>query len=266
MIEFYDLEDFPELAMIPGKSPSVGQHYRRDENEFERARDALRAIPADGYDVYREIGMALQDAFGDAGFDLYLEWGKRSIKFDDKEIRAKWRSFTPGGGITIATLFAHARDHGWRGQQTGAVHDERGGGAEKEGETKPDMSIVRRNRIAAPTFPLEVFGPAAEWVKTTAESKSAPVDYVALGLLVVTAGMIGPKRRVSPWEGWDEPSILWGALVGDPSSHKSPPLIRCEKLSAQLKPRSIQIGKPVRPHMKRKSRPRMRDGINGSSA
>jgi hypothetical protein len=86
------------------------------------------------------------------------------------------------------------------------------------------MSIVRRNRIAAPPFPIEVFGPAQDWVKTTAESKSAPVDYVALGLLVVTAGMIGPKRRVSPWDGWDEPSILWGALVGEPSSLKSPPI------------------------------------------
>ena len=59
-------------------------------------------------------------------------------------------------------------------------------------------------------------------MKATAESKCAPIDYVALGVLVTTAGVIGPKRRVSPWEGWDEPSILWGAGVGPPSVSKSP--------------------------------------------
>jgi hypothetical protein len=91
-------------------------------------------------------------------------------------------------------------------------------------DAPPDMSIIRRNQIAAVPFPLDILGPAADWVKTTAESKSAPVDYVALGLLVTAAGMIGPKRRVSPWDGWDEPSILWCGLVGPPSQHKSPSL------------------------------------------
>src|SRR5262245_60566522 len=89
----------------------------------------------------------------------------------------------------------------------------------------PDMSIVRRNRIAAPAFPVDAFGgPARVWVEAAAESKAAPLDYVSLGLLVTAAGMIGPKRRVSPWEGWDEPIILWTALGGDPSSLKSPPI------------------------------------------
>ena len=82
--------------------------------EYERARDALRAIPADDYDVYLRIGMALMNAFGDAGFDLYRDWAMRSIKFDDAEIRRKWASIKPEGGTTIATLFGLARDHGWR--------------------------------------------------------------------------------------------------------------------------------------------------------
>jgi len=87
---------------------------------------------------------------------------------------------------------------------------------------KPDMSLLKRNQIPAPRFPLEVLGPAADWVKATAESKCAPTDFVALGLIVSTAGVIGPKRRVSPWEGWEEPSIVWGAGVGPPSFSKSP--------------------------------------------
>lgn len=88
--------------------------------------------------------------------------------------------------------------------------------------TRPDMSILRRNQMPAPRFPLEVLGPAAAWVEATAESKCAPIDYVALSVLVTAAGVIGSKRQVSPWEGWNEPSILWGAGVGPPSISKSP--------------------------------------------
>jgi hypothetical protein len=84
------------------------------------------------------------------------------------------------------------------------------------------MSIVRRNQVEVTSFPLDVLGAAADWVLTTAESKAAPTDYVALGLLVAAAAIIGPKRYVSPWRGWEEPSILWGALVGPPSFSKSP--------------------------------------------
>ena len=89
-------------------------------------------------------------------------------------------------------------------------------------EDKPDMSIVKRNQVPAPAFPLDVLGPAADWVRASAETKSAPFDYVALTLLTAAAGIIGSKVQVSPWDGWTEPSIIWGANVGPPSSNKSP--------------------------------------------
>jgi hypothetical protein len=95
--------------------------------------------------------------------------------------------------------------------------------------TEPDMSIVRRNQMPAPRFPVEVLGAAADWVVSTAASKAAPVDYVALSLLVTSAGVIGSKRRSSPWEGWDEPSVIWGANVGPPSVAKSPATDPCRE-------------------------------------
>jgi len=98
-----------------------------------------------------------------------------------------------------------------------------GNSAASEEQAAPDMSIIRRNQMPAPKFPTEVLGPnAADWVTRTAQTKNAPVDYVALSLIVTTAGVLGPKRRIEPWEGWSEPSILWGCLVGPPSTNKSP--------------------------------------------
>ena len=88
--------------------------------------------------------------------------------------------------------------------------------------TQPDMSIFNHNQIAAPPFPLEVFDAVADWVSGYAENKSAPVEYVDVSTLAVAASMIGAKRHCSPWHGWEEPSIVWGALIGQPSFGKSP--------------------------------------------
>lgn len=86
----------------------------------------------------------------------------------------------------------------------------------------PDMSILRRNAMAAPVFPLLALGHAQRWVEASAACKNAPTDYVALALIAASAGMLGAKRRASPWDGWTEPSIIWAALVGPPSFSKSP--------------------------------------------
>ena len=92
------------------------------------------------------------------------------------------------------------------------------------GFAKLDLSILNRNHLPAPPLTLEIFGPWAEWIAGTAESKNAPIDYVAWSLVGGAAGLLGATRWVSPWEGWREPSVLWIALLGDPSANKSPAL------------------------------------------
>ena len=92
----------------------------------------------------------------------------------------------------------------------------------EQGWGEPDMSVLNP-RPKPPEFPTQLFGPFwAKWISSQAESKSAPVDYVGATLLVSASTAIGNARWVSPWEGWTEPSHLWAALVGNPSSGKSP--------------------------------------------
>jgi hypothetical protein len=87
----------------------------------------------------------------------------------------------------------------------------------------PDMSLIGENRRKPPDFPAHVFGEFwADWLHQAAEGAVCPVDYVVGPLLVAAAALIGGVRRVSPWSGWTEPSILWIASVGAPSSRKSP--------------------------------------------
>jgi hypothetical protein len=90
----------------------------------------------------------------------------------------------------------------------------------------PDMSILSAGRRVPPSlYPhQEMFGGVWSLLADLAEATSAPVDYVALSFLSACASLIGGKRWVKPYANnhWSEPCILWMALVGDPSSSKSP--------------------------------------------
>ena len=92
----------------------------------------------------------------------------------------------------------------------------------------PDNSIICPDRPSAPVMTAAefdtVFGPWADWLRTAAEVKGAPVDFVALALLSTASAIVGNTRWAVPWDGWKEPPIIWGMLIGDPSSGKSPAL------------------------------------------
>lgn len=92
----------------------------------------------------------------------------------------------------------------------------------------PDMSILNGGRRAPPAMPSDLFGPAWQMLCDFAQGAGSPVDYVAFGYLATVASLIGGKRKVMPYADadWTEPCILWCALVGDPSSNKSPALDR----------------------------------------
>ncbi len=49
-------------------------------------------------------------------------------------------------------------------------------------------------------------------------------SYIALPLLVGFASAIGNSRRVQIKRGWTEPAVLWGAIIGESGSMKSPAL------------------------------------------
>lgn len=86
---------------------------------------------------------------------------------------------------------------------------------------EPDLSVID-NRRKPPMFPVDTLGGWQSWIEATAQSRSAPVDYVVVSLLSLMSSVIGNSRSVSAWDGWTEPIILWAALIGNPSSGKSP--------------------------------------------
>jgi hypothetical protein len=100
---------------------------------------------------------------------------------------------------------------------------------------EPDRGLVDTARAEPPALPLEIFGGFwSAWSADAARVKSAPADFVALALLSTVGGLIALHRRACPTPDWAEPTILWAALVGDPSSGKSPALDAVSDLSRTL--------------------------------
>src|SRR5260370_11879210 len=88
-----------------------------------------------------------------------------------------------------------------------------------------DPSLLEDGRPPLPAFPLEVFpGPWRDWVTDSAHSAGAPIDYVAQAVLAGVAGLSGAGVTARITESWSEPVVLWQALVGGPSTAKTPAL------------------------------------------
>jgi len=69
---------------------------------------ALQHIPADDYDRWVQVGMALKSA-GEDLLPLWDKWSSKSSKYEPGECARKWATFDPCGGITTRSLLYWAQ-------------------------------------------------------------------------------------------------------------------------------------------------------------
>jgi hypothetical protein len=88
-----------------------------------------------------------------------------------------------------------------------------------------DPGLLEEGRPRLPAFPLRVLPRQwQEWVSDAAQWAGSSEDYIAQALLAAVAGLCGQGVSARITEAWSEPVILWQALVGGPSSGKTPAL------------------------------------------
>jgi len=98
-----------------------------------------------------------------------------------------------------------------------------------------DTALLDDTRAAVPPFPLEVLPSFwRDWILDTARATAAPTDYVGQSLLAAVVGLCGAGAVVRIGPRWNEPLVLWQALVGPPSSGKSPALAPMRELLTML--------------------------------
>jgi len=87
---------------------------------------------------------------------------------------------------------------------------------------EPDLGLFGEAMPRSPRLPLHCFGAAGGYIQRAAAGANAPVDYVAATLLGAVSGLIGKSVEVRITQSWYEPLILWLAIIGPPSSGKTP--------------------------------------------
>lgn len=102
---------------------ATGQTTKRKyENNYQpsatqaEAAAALKVISpwAINYDQWLSVLMGIHAEFGDSGLQMAQSWADGK----DGEVERKWKSFNSSGNttgsVTIASLFAIAKEHGWK--------------------------------------------------------------------------------------------------------------------------------------------------------
>ncbi len=83
-------------------------------------------------------------------------------------------------------------------------------------------------------FPVDCIPePGQTLIRDIAESVNVDISFPAAAYLAVCAGLIGASRKVQIKQGWYEPSIIWAAIIGRPSSGKTPAI---DAIMEPLKP------------------------------
>jgi hypothetical protein len=129
----------PEEQKPKPKHDGAARHSYNNVPDLDVVREALRFIPNDDREIWCNVGMALNDAFGDAGREVWTEWSASSAKYDTADQEKNWRSFTPGGGITVATVFYIAQQRGWQSNR----------GVEKKQQTADNKTAATEAAVEA---------------------------------------------------------------------------------------------------------------------
>ncbi|MCW2313994.1 PriCT-2 domain-containing protein [Rhodoferax antarcticus] len=78
-----------------------------------RISAALLFVSADDRKTWLLICMAIKSELGEEGFEMWDEWSATSESYNARDCRTVWKSIKPTGGVTIRTLFHHAKKTGW---------------------------------------------------------------------------------------------------------------------------------------------------------
>lgn len=113
-----------KIADAPQDDALEGRFGVQSEMDcVDEVRRALSTIPvAHDRKTWLELGMAIHDALpNQQGLHLWMDWSRQSDKFNEADQIKNWKSFRRDGGISKATLFAMAREHGWQQAETDSL-------------------------------------------------------------------------------------------------------------------------------------------------
>lgn len=97
---------WPKWLQVQEKAPARDQGT--SDLTKNQVKQILKRIPADDYDDWLRVGMALKSGFGDKALPLWVKWSQTAPDAASAEdCKKKWRSFK-GSGVSTGTLVSMA--------------------------------------------------------------------------------------------------------------------------------------------------------------
>jgi hypothetical protein len=233
------------------------------------------------YDDWIRIGYATMRAMGDdeRAFAVYDEWSRRSAKYQAEETDAAWRRIRRAivaspAPVTVGagTIFFHARRAGWKFPEPEAPTTPTDPGwwhsleqylalYQQKVEVTPEKPHGQTVGAAAgyfpacqffdpwaelqpPSFPIETLPPVLRaFVEDRARIIGADPCALAWAAISATSAALdgGIRLKMKKHDNWSVPPAIWVALVGRPSTKKSPvinaawePLHRAQRADLNL--------------------------------
>jgi DNA polymerase I-like protein with 3'-5' exonuclease and polymerase domains len=116
-------------------------------------------------------------------------------------------------------------------------------GCRKQPGAKKQVRVLEPYR----PFPVEALpDPVREFVRQGALALGCDPAYLALPALAVAASVVGNTRSLRLKGGWDEPCIVWSAIVGDSGTLKSPAYLKAVGHLFRLQRQRLQEFKQLR--------------------
>ena len=192
-----------DSANQPAEAPRIKTEYQpttsSPTDDYSKAEDALSYIDPDcDYTTWIELGQALHTAFGAQGHQLWANWSSQGSKFkSDQDIDAHWKSFHQGKGVSIGTLFHHAKMAGYSPPSKAA---DRKSAVE---DFSTFIQVHEAKQTPAPTdeptptptpTPIQ---PAKYWQELNLDlTKLTPIDYLVDGFLAHSFSVIAGQPGV----------------------------------------------------------------------
>lgn len=183
----------------PSQAPVVATSRYVTPGQISELADALSAISSDNRDLWVRFGLALCP-LGQAGFDLWNAWSKKSAKYDPVDAIRVWRSLKPGQ-FNFESIFWLAQEHGWINPLSAGA-----------------LSVVvpvESVRIAAPASvtttpqhllsPPGVLGQVAQWVNET--SRKPQPQFAVQSAISFCATVMG-RRYCTDQRNWPSLYLL----------------------------------------------------------
>ena len=181
---------------VPRPKPEYQPVLSSGSDDYSKAAQALQFInPDTDYDTWIEVGQALHTAFGSQGHELWAGWSSQGSKYkSEQDIDTHWKSFHQGKGVSIGTLFHHAKLGGYSAPSKAADRK----------SAVEDFSTYIQSAQAAVDQPSQPASdqPLPYWKELFLDlTKLYPVEYLIDGFLAhsfsVTAGQPGVGKTTA---------------------------------------------------------------------